>query len=159
MVVQEPESETMSFYPAQFRDLIYRSLKAADLPRKDAAIDLLMGTAAHESLLGTYLKQTVGPALGVYQMEPATAEDVIEWTKEKYPGLFERLGYDPPEIVAMEYDLRFATIMARLNYLRMPGSIPETVVGQAGYWKKYWNTSLGKGTVAQYIKNWQRYVD
>ncbi|KAF0118141.1 MAG: hypothetical protein FD149_866 [Rhodospirillaceae bacterium] len=44
-----------------------------------AAEALLLGTAIQESRLGTYLRQTGGgPALGVYQMEPATHEDI--WT-------------------------------------------------------------------------------
>jgi hypothetical protein len=40
------------------------------------AIQLLMGTAAQESHLGTYLKQINGPALGVFQMEPNTEIDI-----------------------------------------------------------------------------------
>ncbi len=38
---------------------------------------LLMGTAAHESLL-IYTHQIGGPALGYFQMEPATHDDC--WT-------------------------------------------------------------------------------
>ena len=43
----------------------------------EAAENLLLGTAAQESLLGTYLKQNGnGPALGIYQMEPNTHKDI-----------------------------------------------------------------------------------
>ena len=39
--------------------------------------ELLMMTAAHESLLGRYLQQKAVPALGLYGMEPATFSDIF----------------------------------------------------------------------------------
>ncbi|HNX96797.1 MAG TPA: M99 family carboxypeptidase catalytic domain-containing protein [Candidatus Aminicenantes bacterium] len=47
-------------------------------------------------------------------------------------------------------------VFAREHYRRCPGLVPETVEGQAGYWKRFYNTELGKGTVEQYIGNWNR---
>lgn len=45
----------------------------------EAAENLLLGTTAQESHMGTYIKQVgKGPALGIYQMEPATHKDI--WT-------------------------------------------------------------------------------
>ena len=43
----------------------------------DSAKVLLIGTCDIESNLGTYLYQINGPALGIYQMEPATHDDII----------------------------------------------------------------------------------
>ena len=48
-----------------------------------------------------------------------------------------------------------AMIFCRLRYLRAQGAIPDTLVGRAEYWKKWYNTSAGKGTVAGYIKKVQ----
>ena len=143
----------MAYHRGQFEDLIKRTLAAANLPRKQSAIDLLLGTAAQESAFGTYLKQVNGPALGAFQMEPATFYTVKAWSVRRFPLVLE--GRYAPEL---EYDLSIAILSARLNYLSKPDSIPESLQGQAAYWKKYWNTYLGKGTIEQYVKNWQRYV-
>ena len=143
----------MAYHRGQFEDLIKRTLAAANLPRKQSAIDLLLGTAAQESAFGTYLKQVNGPALGAFQMEPATFYAVKEWSVRRFPLVLE--GRYATEL---EYDLSIAILSARLNYLSKPDSIPESLQGQAAYWKKYWNTYLGKGTIEQYVKNWQRYV-
>ena len=71
----------MSFDARQFRECIIRpTLRALEpeIPHSLVAEELLMLTAAHESHLGTYLKQKGGPALGIYQMEPATYRDLHE---------------------------------------------------------------------------------
>ena len=38
----------------------------------EAAVELLMGTAAQESLLGDHLVQVKGPALGIFKIKPPT---------------------------------------------------------------------------------------
>lgn len=143
----------MSFNLVQFRDLIVRTLRETELPRKESAINLLLGTAAQESAFGTYLRQTKGgPALGVFQMEPETFAAVQDWSRKRYPLVIE--GRYAREL---EWDLSLAILSARLNYIRFQGSIPEDVIGQAEYWKRHWNTYLGKGTVEQYLRNWKKY--
>lgn len=53
-----------------------------------AAEQLLLGTAAAESRLGTYLhQQGNGPALSPWQIEPATHEDVWRNVLAFKPGL------------------------------------------------------------------------
>ncbi len=44
----------------------------------DKARFLLLCTAAIESNCGYYIKQVDGPALGIWQMEPATHDDIWE---------------------------------------------------------------------------------
>ena len=48
----------------------------------ERAADLLLGTALVESKL-TALKQTRGPALGVYQIEPLTHADIRNYLRRK----------------------------------------------------------------------------
>jgi hypothetical protein len=48
--------------------------------------------------------------------------------------------------------------MARVHYLRRPEPIPTDLTGQAEYWKKWYNTYLGAGTVEEYIENYKKYV-
>lgn len=51
----------------------------------------------------------------------------------------------------------FGCVLARLHYMRCPGAVPESIEGQAAYWKKWYNTPSGKGTEMQFIENWNRY--
>ena len=61
---------------AQFRDLIVKSTLNDLLLYSEDAEELLVFTCAVESLGGTYLQQVKGPALGIYQMEPVTYNDI-----------------------------------------------------------------------------------
>jgi len=123
------------------------------------AEDLVMGTAAQESRL-QYLRQLGGgPALGLWQMEPATHDDIWDnWLSGKPAMRLSVLGVSrmdsrpPPE--ALVYNLRYAAAMCRAHYLRKPGAIPADLPGQAAYWKQNYNTPLGAGTVAEYIRNY-----
>jgi len=146
----------MSYHPKQFRNLIERMLDAHD-PKlaSESAVLLLLGTAAQESKFGTYLMQTgQGPAIGAFQMEPATFRWLQQEFAHEYPALLMRY---PRE---MEWDLRLAVIMARLRYRVVKDPLPGTdPVALAEYWKKHYNTSAGKGTPEEFIANWKKYVE
>ena len=74
------------------------------------AIDLLMGTCAQESHMGTYLRQLGGgPALGIFQMEPFTFLDL----RARFGARFDVADREPKEL---EWDLRLSIIMARIKY-------------------------------------------
>lgn len=138
------------------------------VPVSGSAINLLMGTAAQESRFGKYLRQLHdGPALGVYQMEPATHHDI--WQNYiRYQGqLAERLshlGYFGPATTDFDeqlvFDLRYATIMARLHYRRVPEALPprDDVPALASYWKEHYNTHLGKGHTSEFRENYARFL-
>lgn len=127
---------------------------------------LLLGTAAQESGLGKWLKQIgSGPALGIYQMEPATYLDIhqnyLAYRKElaglvaslEIPGL-----YKDDNAQEMAGNLYYATAMARVHYYRVPRALPpaDDLHGMAEFWKQYYNTEKGHGTVAQFITNYRR---
>ena len=44
------------------------------------------------------------------------------------------------------------TAICRIHYWRKPGAIPAEIEGQAAYWKRHYNTPLGRGTVEKYLK-------
>jgi hypothetical protein len=134
------------------------------VPVTDAAIRLLMGTAAQESGFGTYVRQLGGgPALGIYQMEPATHDDIwlnfITNRRELAYQISIELDYDM-HADRLVYDLRYATIMARLHYYRVPQALPDAddTDGLANYWKSFYNSHLGAGTVDEFHHNYLRYV-
>jgi hypothetical protein len=133
-----------------------------------SSTNLLLGTAAQESGFGKYIKQIAsGPARGVFQMEPATYRDIWRNYLVYKHQLAERvLKYmvnhaDPvahPE--EMEWNLALAICMARVHYLRVRAPLPaaDDVWGMATYWKDYYNTRLGKGTIEEFVDSYRKYV-
>jgi hypothetical protein len=143
----------------QLRSLIKRVLQPHDLWSQEAE-DLLMGTAAQESCLGKYIAQINGPAKGIFQMEPATEKDLWEYIIRK--GLVNLVGSTSglfcSDLLHLEGNLIYQIIIARIFYRRIKEAIPEGLVLQAKYYKKYWNTELGKATIDQYVKNYTTYA-
>lgn len=134
-----------------------------------SAENLLMGTAAQESRL-QYLKQIKGPALGVFQIEPTTLGDIVyRWMKGN-PEYIEKVksvcGFDVTEasLDFLKYQcvvhLGFQAAMCRLKYRMVPKPLPaeDDVNGMAQYWKTYYNTYLGKGTIPEFIHNYRSIV-
>ena len=146
--------------PNQLRDFVQRTLRgletATGIPYSEHAVELLLMTAAHESHAGTYIRQQQGPALGLYQMEPATEADTHEnWIKHRkevadYMKMFAK--------GSLEWDLKYSTIMARIYYYRQPEALPGGVQNLAAYAKEHWNTPLGKATADDYIEDYVRYA-
>lgn len=144
------------------KSLIASVLKELNL-HSDNAVNLLMGTAAQESHLGKYRRQLGGgPALGIFQMEPATFDDIVKNYLRYKPELAARI-----ERVArisrfkaedIENNDLLAICMARVHYLRVREAIPSDLEGWARYWKRYYNTSLGKGTEEEFIANYKKLV-
>lgn len=149
--------------PDQLRTEIIRPvLKKIDL-WSEAAEDLLLGTAVHESGgLKRVRQYDGGPALSYFQMEPATLFDLHDHFLKFRPEMREKL--DQFQITALLIsenlimNLAYVTAAARLQYYRAPEEIPRGIQGQADYWKKYWNTEQGKGTPEQYITHYKYYV-
>jgi hypothetical protein len=153
----------MSMNAKQLRELIVApTLKDMGM-WSPSAENLIMGTAAQESHLGHYLKQVgKGPALGVYQCEPFTHADIVNYidrgVKVKFgriiPGDLMPKGVDNYRLV---YDLRYATMIARIHYYRKSEPLPaaDDVEGLARYWKIWYNSVKGKGTVAEFVKNYE----
>ena len=143
----------------QLRALIEETLKEIDLYSSEA-VDLLMGTAEHESKLGHYILQVEGPALGIFQMEPATFRDIQNNYLEYKPNLNKKIAEVCGNVSAQAliYNMKLAICFARVHYLRVPKKLPGTIKGMAEYLKKYYNTKLGKGTAEQFIKHYSKYV-
>lgn len=146
----------------QFRDLIVRPVLQALDAYSDAAEALLLGTAAQESRF-VYLRQLGGgPALGLYQMEPATHDDI--WNnylryRNDLSGRVNRWlvpGHDRHD--QLVWNLAYATAMCRMHYRRVPVALPAAndVAGLAAYWKAHYNTAGGAGSEAEFIENFDR---
>lgn len=132
--------------------------------KSEAAIRLLLMTAAHESRMGRFLHQQGGPALGIYQMEPFTHDDLWSWI-DGQDRLAKMVGALQCSAALHEHDelmgnLYYATAMARLLYWRRPEPLPDAddLVALAQYAKDHFNTRLGKATMADYAKAYQEFV-
>lgn len=132
----------------------------------DSSINLLLGIAAQESHMGEYLHQLNGPALGIYQMEPRTEQDNLNYLQCKNYELFNKihdLKFDAVNEVRnnqMEGNLYYATAMARIHFLKFPELLPTSndIEGLGAYWKKYYNTIKGHGKIVDFINNYYKYV-
>lgn len=164
----------MPINPKQFRSLILSPILEqmhvlSGIEHTPFAEDLLMATAAQETHIGEYLAQEKGPALGIYQMEPATLHDLfdnylnasqqqnVHWapvlTAFRAPGGM----YDFSQL---PWNMAYATVLARINYFRVREALP--VNSRAGLWyyyKKYWNTSMGAATQDEFVANLDKYTD
>jgi hypothetical protein len=126
-----------------------------------AAEQLLLGTAIHESQGFRLRKQNNGPALGIFQMEPYTHDDIWKTYLRYHSTLSAQIASllsNPKanKLHELEFNDKYAAAMARIKYARSKAPLPAVndIRGMAAYWKRYYNTYLGKGTVKQFISDW-----
>lgn len=157
----------MAFNAGQFRKLINETLEISGFTMgQPAAVELLLMTAAVESNFGTYIEQIEGPALGPFQVEPATHDDLVWRYLPGNPRHFKGFWKFCLDFVGcrveaetMRYNLAYSIIIARLKYLSIPAALPleKDLGGLAAYWKRYYNTHLGSGTVEQALLKYRQY--
>lgn len=133
----------------------------------EAAIRLLLGTAAIESNLGAHLRQIgEGPAVGIYQVERPTYDWTLQTVARRWPDLHRRatefclpVGIRD-DFLEMAGNLYWATAIARLVYWWRPAPLPEATdaVGMANYWKANYNTALGAGKPATFVRRYRTLV-
>ncbi len=128
-----------------------------------AAVELVLGTALQESRL-QYVKQLGnGPALGMFQMEPATHDDIWENYLAYKPELADAVkslaapnGGGHPSANELIGNMWYAAAMCRVHYLRVSDPLPSAgdTPGMAAYWKEHYNTHLGAGTEEEFEEVW-----
>lgn len=169
--------------------IIEATLLAYDQVKKGAysenAVALLMGTAAHESKMGTYLVQMGdGPAKGFFQVEQATALDnwinylIYKPEEAKFvrsiispaaaSEIFSaidgsvRKNINPSDVLDRELtlNLMYNCVMARIKYMRDSQPIPsaKNPALLAKYWKRVYNTEQGAGTEEEFILAYKEHV-
>ena len=146
----------------QVKDLIDRVLKKMDLHSPEAS-DLVYKTGKVESGY-KYIRQIKGPARGLFQCESWVAVDicknylayrkslmrkVADATKVKLSYFVEPKEEDWSYI--LETNIAAQIAMCRLHYRRIPKPLPSSLEGQAKYWKKYYNSMAGRGTVEDFL--------
>ncbi len=131
--------------------------------RSIIAEQLLLATAIQESHL-IHRKQIGGPALSYFQIEPKTHGDIWDNFLKDRPQLYRKITQlmsqpTANKIKELENNDKYATAIARIHYLRIPAPLPQfnDIPKMAAYWKKYYNTAIGKGREVDFINNWKKF--
>ena len=128
----------------------------------DNAIKLILETATSETALGHLEDKTVYAGMGICQFDKKPFYLVRRRAVKKYrKKILSELGVDLKlvEWEHLRYNSFLSLLFCRLYYKFIPRPIPESVEGRAKYWKKYYNTYLGKGTVGHYLAMVRRYLE
>lgn len=127
------------------------------------AVQLLLETAAQETHLGRYRDPTPsGAGRGLFQCDTISFTDVQQRARRvDVDAVRQRFGLDIAEVQHCELDSSplLAAIFCRLHYKFFPEAIPVTVEQRGSYWKRLYNTTSGRGTVADYVRNASRYIE
>ena len=100
------------------------------------------------------------PAIGFWQIEPATLFDMMRnyiLYRPQYRKVLEELGMefkgDDIEMSVMS-NMAVQSGLCRLHYRRDKDPIPswDDVESQGKYWKRVYNTYKGRGTVKHFVK-------
>ncbi len=150
----------------QVRNLIIKPAITLLRLYSDDAIELLMFTCAAESKGGSFIKQVNGPALGIFQMEPATHNDIWHNYIYKHSGLTLLMTtnfhtFNVPDEERLIYDLYYSAAMARLHYNRVIAPLPDKNDVNAiwDYYKKYYNTPKGAAKKNNCIKAYTDFLN
>ena len=142
------------------RDVVRPALRSVML-HSEAAENLIMGTAAQESHL-KYVRQLKGPALGLWQMEPNTHDDIwsnfLSFRSDLAAEVLRSIqAIERPDYSRLVWDLRYGAIMARLHYRRVSAPLPDArdIWGMARYYKQYYNSEMGVATIEQFVENYR----
>ena len=166
------------------KKLIKKVLKKFNLYSEDAA-ELVLMTLIHESMDFKYRRQ-LKTATKVYsdesdfggfgfgQIELNTHSSLYEHQlRYKESRLIEIINYfnlssdkvsidyiDDKEYLnnktLLQYNDEYNILFVRLRYLPFAEKIPSDLIGKAKYWKKYYNTLLGKGEINDFVNNYAK---
>jgi hypothetical protein len=134
---------------------------------------ILMGTAAHESggfrfvdqITSTEAKDnTLGPAYGIFGIEPPTHDDLfsnfLRFHADLRARAIELRAMVPDPHTQLVTNLAYATAIARLIFYRAkpPLPQPDDIPGMADYWLAHYNKSRMPEKRALWIEHYRRFV-
>jgi len=139
------------------KKIINWSLNNLNMNSEDASA-LVYRTGMAESGYRHLSQMGSGPAVGFFQVEPATIDDT--WNnyavyRKPIMDILKDMGYDPEDSrMRVMSSIALQAAFCRLKYRRDRLAIPpaDDVYAQAAYWKRVYNTVLGKGSVEHFIK-------
>jgi len=160
---------TKPFHLGDFKALVTSVLRLMG-PRYSSAdaVALVVRTNVYESNLYHLQQRGGGPARGFSQTEISTALDLLgrylarPSKAELRATISSILGYDPVELAGnadmLDLQLRgnliLGIICCRLKYGTIPSPLPakNERIAQGEYYKRFYNTSGGKGDAMEFAK-------
>jgi len=142
--------------PSQLKALIVGPVLQAMGLYSTSAVNLVTGTALAESKAAYLVQSGGGPALGLWQMEPATHDDCWVNFLDFFPdaaftlALEAMLTKDIPSVQQLVGNLRYACGMARIRYYRASPPLPNAkdAAALSAYHKANYNSALGAANAA-----------
>ena len=137
------------------RKIAKKVCKELDMYSKDS-VDLIIATGNAETGYKHLEQMGGGPALGFFQIEKATIDDVIDNYARYRPQVMHVLldlgMIQGEEHFSVMSNIALQVAFCRLCYRRVPDPIPKNLKDMAQYWKKFYNTPGGKGTVKHFLE-------
>ena len=150
----------------QIRSLVTDTCsKLGEKYASEDAVNLVIATGIVESRYEYIRQMGDGPARSFWQVEPATCVDNLAHYLKHTPELMRKCA--PATLVdvkhwqnydervwaeILEKNIAAGIVHCRLKYWRVPKKMPNTLEGQAAYWKKYYNSEGGKGDPQHFIE-------
>ena len=137
--------------------ITYWALQKMNMYSKDA-LHMIMRTGMAETGFRKLIQMGGGPALGFFQVEPKTIMDTMDNYVKYRPELEKRLkslGFDRRDMeVRVMSNIALQAVFCRLKYKRDKYALPKSndLEAQAKYWKRVYNTHLGKGTIKHFME-------
>ena len=137
--------------------ITYWALQKMNMYSKDA-LHMIMRTGIAETGFRKLIQMGGGPALGFFQVEPNTIMDTID-NYVKYRPKIENslieLGYVNNDVAhRVMSNIALQVAFCRLKYRRDKNALPKAgdLKSQAKYWKRVYNSHLGKGTIKHFME-------
>lgn len=147
-------------YVPDVRELVVRPSQLRLGMWSQEAENIVVGIGLAESRLERLDQSTPGPgpAYGLWQMEKLTHDDLWVTYLPQLPehvrdALWVMAGTPPsrgvPPVTVLQWNLLYASAMCRLKLRRAKPPLPvaNDAAGMAAYWKQWYNTPEGKGTI------------
>lgn len=127
----------------------------------EVAYALILETATAETGLGKITDGTVYAGMGLCQFDKIPFYRIRDVSMKFRDKIKSELKVDIKLIKweELRYNPFLSLLFCRLYYLAVRSPNPTTLDGRAKYWKKYYNSYLGKGTPEHYIKMVSKYLD
>jgi len=157
--------------PKIFRETVIRPVLLASGTHSEAAEEMLLAIAAHESDMGTYSKQVgiddARAAQGFFMVEKPTEADIWDTyliRKDSFRRFaLELLKLCPNAQEPLRENPMYAAFMARMKLWREPKKLPPAsdIVAMAHYWFDHYNGSPEnerEQKVAEFISDYNHFV-
>lgn len=148
----------------QSDDIRRGAIKVCDVlghGKNNVASLFLREIAVQETLAGSLRdRHDTKLGVGLMQIDRICFDDVKARTKKSiWEKIENELGIEGENVTheMLAYSPLLALLWARLFLRLIPEEFPVDQEGRARYWKKYYNTSAGKGTVDEYLDKMDKY--